>query len=910
MKKPTREEVECILEGSTVTPAGRELAITAFERKPLGPMPVTLPHCLSAAIASIGTQRQVYLNNALGQLAKIFLLEGYGSPARYYLTWIYEGVACRLVGSEKDGMTTHKARFRPFVLVYSKGKLTFSDVYPESHLQKEAEKENPVFQFQNGVWVSDIRREAVAYLGIEYEVRSTESLGECMLVNMAGLYRQSVVGYQVKDAAACRRTLDHLLETGFAAKEELIDSGMIVADDLNHLVATNQLYFPFAEQNYFDAPNCYVFRDRNAYGSYIGQRCALNKGFLEWGDGEKLKKGDEVVYYGHPAKIESTEDEGVDLRVGNSTLKLSASDVGMLKYEKKLLRKPLEPTFLPGATPREDQEAAFRRDVLAGYVRPIWPEWHSRAGRPVGDDTLTEWKNIEKTARAKGLDVLDALRPSFHLRGRRGPVIQETEHILVDVLGEAALNDDPSTVAKWWEKYKSRVVQAGYSLDYAIAYDNFRVRVHNASPVLYRRIRDGESACYEISHFSPYKSNVFLDGDLHCALAQADHMSVDYPLEHLLTHKPVEGKSLWLSVLVNISPIFPLAHVWTMHRPNAVTVQLLLLECVRRNGFLPPFIIVDNEGNFDSLAMHAVLRHAESSVLWRPSYEPRFGSQIESFFHVLSVRALRELAGNFLSVQEFERLSAAKRARNKDLLTLTELNVFIDAIFYEGIYNTPGLDGRTPSEYIAASEKYNGEFHLKPQRITENLRRNCMPPISRDGRRKISREGTVVGENILYRDERLINLAGKDGFVHPDRFAPGTAHVFVPDLDSRTYAENADGKWFTVQSDFARVFGCFSYNEVLCAFAEASQLRSGKRRCRTQNDGDVWSLNQAAAQMLATVLEDDQRFEKRYREAETMQALHPELRPGAISDVKGRLELVHSKQFDVSGIISNPDDSI
>jgi len=183
MKKPSKEELDFLLEGSSLTSLGRDFSYGAFDRKPLGPCPVTLPHCLSAAISSIGTQRQTYLNNFIGQSALMYLMEGYDSPVRYYVTWVFEGTVARPVASDKDGVTTSKGKFRPFVLAYYKGRIAFRDVYPKAHLEMEAKKDNPVFRLEGDVWVSDVRREAVAHLGIDYEVCSSESLGKCILAS-------------------------------------------------------------------------------------------------------------------------------------------------------------------------------------------------------------------------------------------------------------------------------------------------------------------------------------------------------------------------------------------------------------------------------------------------------------------------------------------------------------------------------------------------------------------------------------------------------------------------------------------------------------------------------------------------------------------------------------------------------
>lgn len=92
---------------------------------------------------------------------------------------------------------------------------------------------------------------------------------------------------------------------------------------------------------------------------------------------------------------------------------------------------------------------------------------------------------------------------------------------------------------------------------------------------------------------------------------------------------------------------------------------------------------------------------------------------------------------------------------------------------------------------------------------------------------------------------------------------------------------------------------------------EARELRAGRRGSSSRNDSDVWDINRCAAEALKNIQNDVDRQEKRYRHAETILAMNPELRPSASKEpARGGLKLVHSASIDVSGVSCDPNDSI
>jgi hypothetical protein len=918
MRKPSTEELNSLLEGVPLKPLGRELMQTVWNKPPLGPSPPRLPIGLGGAFSDDFSQTQIYLNNAIYQLGLIFLVRMQDSGVRYIASWPYETSAVWKVASSKDGVTSARAKFRPMLLCVLKGRVIFRDAYPESYLVPRSTSDNPLFRKVGDVWHCDARNEALADLGIEYEIFSDPQFGRALRKNMAILYRYALDDYVVKDEVACKVVIDLLAVRGFLLKVEIIDKGLLSAEDLNYLVATYRVYVPLLHADFFDIQTSAIYRDEVAYHQYLAERAALNGGYLRFKDGETVTEGKLVLWGDNEAVIGKITEEHVNVISNGEPHPFKHAVFALMSQDETIRVKPLNPTDLPPMRPTESVAAQFRIDVVTGRVEAKWPEDSSKkklAGKPISKDTVAEWTNWYEIAKEKGEDVYEALRPDHHRQGRHGTQVPQTEHILQDVISGALKKGDTTTIAKIFTEYEQRSEAEGHGEDQILTYKSVRQRIHNLHPSVYVCLKKGRTAAYEISRFSQYKDrDIFLDGEVNCLVAQADHYNVDMTLEHSLSHKVMEGKALWLSVLVNLEPHFPLAYALTPHRPNSATVHLLMLDCIRRNGFLPPFIILDNEGNFDCRALHAILRHCESSVLWRPSYDPRYGSGIESFFKKLSVQLLRGLVGNYVGVQNFDRLAAARLARNKDLMTIPEFDTHLEAFFFNYIYDTPTNlpSGFTPREYIENSRRYDGQFHLRPAAITDNFRRMCMPPLTAEGRRLIYGGGTVVGQNIVYNSTELVKFEGRYCFVHPDLFKGGTANVFVPHREVKELEDNEPGQWFTAVSDFAETFGCLSYAELQSMLTETRKWGGFKDR-----KVNPWLLNQKAAQGIKAIYNDPQRQEKRYRHQEALLSADPSLRaqagpqvPDSQAPVLGKPRLVHSQIFDASKNSFDPKKSI
>ncbi len=258
---------------------------------------------------------------------------------------------------------------------------------------------------------------------------------------------------------------------------------------------------------------------------------------------------------------------------------------------------------------------------------------------------------------------------------------------------------------------------------------------------------------------------------------------------------------------------------WTISfsAPSAAAAATVLFECINRHGCLPRFIVVDNAPEFDSIVMHRILQEAESHLVWRPPYQPRYGSPVEAANNKITVQILQLLAGNTVSVKSLYDYSRTFIARNPELMTLTQLSAYLKGVFEEvELQVGSARTGDEPvKDYDARRELEVGTSYRKSINLTVSLRRICMPPASNGGLRRVRDEGYVVVNNLTYYAEELKRFRGQYVRVFPDVIHPGLVYVYVSN----------DVGWLDAKSIYSDFFALYSKRELLGVIAELKHGR-------------------------------------------------------------------------------------
>jgi Mu transposase, C-terminal len=345
------------------------------------------------------------------------------------------------------------------------------------------------------------------------------------------------------------------------------------------------------------------------------------------------------------------------------------------------------------------------------------------------------------------------------------------------------------------------------------------VRDKECDRSVFVHFRDGSAARYAIAGFAPPgTANRLYQVGVPLFLAHIDHTPLGIRIENSANGRRIKCQ-VWLTVMIDAATGRKLAWTISFGVPSAAAVTAVLFECIDRHGCLPRFIVVDNAPEFDSIVMHRILQEAESHLLWRPAYHPRYGGPVEAANHKITVQVLQMLAGNTVAVKSLYDYSRTFIARSPELMTLTQLNAYLKGVFdeVEMEVGSARTGDESIKDYEARIATEVGVEHRKSIALTLAFRRLCMPRASNEGRRTVRDEGYVVVNNLAYFSEDLKRFRGQTVHVYPDLIHPGLVYIYV----------SKDVGWIDGKSIFTDFFALYSRRELLGVLAE---LKLGRLR--------------------------------------------------------------------------------
>jgi hypothetical protein len=712
----------------------------------------------------------VRLNHSTLQSALLHELDAPGSKCIEYRSWPHDIGGVRY--SVSHGYRFQVDVFRPFLFEIDEEWCGFVDAFPTSMLKKSVASGSALYEeVSEGCWTSPPIVERLSPYGLQYRILTEGHFGKWYLVNMGLLSPYHQPDYKVQQPAACEAVVAMVKAKGYMFRRELMDRQLISPEDLNYLIATRRLFFPLRLQDLTDMRTSAVYRDAIAYETFKAAKEASDGHF-------------------------SLDVQGV-----NSSTEDAANS---------------EPSFLQFVSPEAYQYAQRKLATLSEQASCWWPgSGRSRAGRLISLTTKAAWKSQAELGELIYNSAAYGLIPRWHERGSRAPKYPESELLWDRVYLKHRL-------------LKRKTIRATYGMFVAIAKRlhlpffserTAKVRDKECDRSIFVKLRDGSSARYGIAGFAPPgTANRLYQATVPFLVAHIDHTPLSIRLENSANGRRIKSQ-VWLTVMIDAATGRKLAWVISFSAPSAAAVSTVLFECIDRHKCLPRFLIVDNAPEFDSLVMHRTLQEAESHLIWRPPYQPRYGSPVEAANNKITTQVLQQLTGNTVAVKSLYDYSRTFIARNPELMTLTQLNAHLKGVFdeVELRLGSARTGDETVQEYEARRELEVGIGHRKMIELTLSLRRLCMPAASKDGLRTVRDEGYVAVNNLAYYSEDLKRHRGQHVRVFPDVIHPGLVYVFL--------GKNIG--WYTAKSIFADFFALYSKRELLGVIAE---LRLGQLR--------------------------------------------------------------------------------
>jgi hypothetical protein len=766
VKRIDPDKLDALLQRLLVTKPGNELVHEIRSGEPLDPKPRERP----------GRTRGVYVSSLMGfavrcndttlQFPLLHELDDPHSGCIEYYSWPRDigGVRYKV----KNGSRVQADVFRPFLLKISDTWCGFVDVFPNSTLKKSVDSGSALYEeVSPGHWVSAPMVERLNHYGLGYQILTESHFGPWYLLNMGFLSPYHAQEYQVMDPAACETVLGMLKSKGYLSRREVIEQNLIVADDLNHLIIARRVYFPLGTQDVTDIRSSYVFRDVAAYESFKAAKAA-SSGYL-------------------------------------------SLEADHAKSEPESGAPNPEPDFLQFVSPSAYGFAQRKLASLAERVSYWWPgSGPKRQGKLISLQTKAEWESQAELGRLLYNSEVYGLIPNWRGRGNKVSKYPESEKLWDRIYLKYRL-------------LKRYSIRATHGMFVAVAkrlrletfsYRTARERDADCEKSVFVKLRDGSAARYAIAGFAPPgTANRLYDCKVPFTLVHIDHTPLLIRLENSANGRRIKAQ-VWLTVMIDAATGQKLAWTLSFRPPSAAAVSTVLFECINEHKCLPRFIVVDNAPEFDSLVMHRILQEAESHLVWRPPYHPRYGAPVEAANNKITTQLLQQLTGNTVAVKNLYDFSRTFIARNPELMTLTQLQAHLKGVFAEvELELGSARTGDEPiKDYVERYKRDYGEKYRKTVILTPLFRALCMPPASGNGIRIVRDEGYVVVGNLPYFgvDGELKRFKGQRVRVHPDVIHPGLVYIYV---------DNETG-WITGSSIYADFFALYSKREIQGVIAE------------------------------------------------------------------------------------------
>lgn len=768
VKRIDSDRLDALLRRLLVTKQGIELVNEIRDGEPLEPKPRIRAGRMRGEYVSPLMGFAVRLNDFTLQSALLYELDDPHAKCLEYYSWPTNLGGVRY--SVSNGSRTQVDVVRPFLLKISEEWCGLVDAFPTSMLKKISMGGSALYEeVDEGHWTSPPVVERLSCYGLQYQILTEKHFGHWYLINMGLLspYHQS--DYKVRDPAACESVVTIVKAKGYMFRRDLIDRQLIEPDDLNHLIVTRRVFFPLQLQDVTDMRSSAVFRDATAYEVFRAAKAATD-GFLSL----------------------------------DTTGRQPSADATL---------KP-EPEFIQFVSPEAYDYAHRKLVTLSERVSYWWPgSGPTREGKLIPPATKALWKSQAELGELLYNSATYGLIPRWHERGDRAPRFPESEQLWDRVFLKHRLLKR-ETIRRTHAVFTSLAERLGLP-PFSERTAKARDKAYDRS--VFVKLRDGSAARYAIAGFAPPgTANRLYQTTVPFFLAHIDHTPLSIRIENSANGRRIKSQ-VWLTVMIDVATGRKLAWTISFSAPSAAAVMTVLFECIDRHGCLPRFIVLDNAPEFDSIVMHRILQEAESHLLWRPAYHPRYGSPVEAANHKITVQVLQQLAGNTVAVKSLYDYSRTFIARNPELMTLTQLNGCLKGVFDEVELEVGSArTGDEPvKDHDARRELEVGIAYRKPIKLTLSFRRLCMPPASNEGLRRVRDEGYVVVNNLAYFSEDLKRFRGQNVRVFPDVIHPGLVYVYV----------SAHDGWVDAKSTFADFFALYSKREIVGVIAELKHAR-------------------------------------------------------------------------------------
>lgn len=546
--------------------------------------------------------------------------------------------------------------------------------------------------------------------------------------------------------------------------QDIIDEGFINRiDEIYAAIANNQILSSVCKIPIREYGKFLLFKDKSAATLHEGIE-DVSPNIYRLNRLSRPKLGELLFISGVEHRVVDSEGATIKLMKNDGEFRrLSPAEFHKLEDSGSLVR-PGKPQNHNGSDYLLGYSYTHPKDLKEGEQRvaildSIYSGKTTAKDHEISRWTFEDWRRKDRRAVSTGHARALALAPKHSKKGNRNP---KASPAALQLAREAYANHykTPASpnIYSAWNKYKNICKEKNVQRISMPAF--YALRPKLLGPQKLDAGRVGRRAAYSDSSFKEdYGYNTTREGSRPFELGLMDSTQID-----LECCSSKSGKVLarpWLTILFDAYTKMIIAFALLYERPSAVTVMILIRDCVRRHGRAPTVIKSDRAGEFKGLYMRDVISKIIPFSESNPPGEPRFNAFCERWFGKLNTELFHNLPGNTKATRNPRSITKGFAPRDHAQHTLAEGYYLIEN-FTQRIYaNTLNpILGKTPLEAMHDGLLLAGMDQMPRIAFDENLIISTCPPVNRSGTRVFVKPRGVKVNSVFYSNPHLDSAIG------------------------------------------------------------------------------------------------------------------------------------------------------
>ncbi|MEH2207243.1 MAG: DDE-type integrase/transposase/recombinase [Nostoc sp.] len=773
---------------------------------------------ISGNYPSLKMGRTIQFESHQVELIAIKLFYEYDDDVYEYWDQAFQFPIKYKANSGKNITTAHIPDF----FVIRKNSVGFEEWKPEITLENLAIKQsNRYSRTDDDLWHSPPAEEYAQKLGVYYRLRSNIEIDWIKYRNIQYLRGYLDKQYIVSDEIANIIIAVVTLNPGITFDQLREEAKVASVDDINALIATNNIYIDLSATPLIEQERVHIFRDKvtaEAYAIAVHSRSNTVTHSLQVID---VQVGLSIIWDSKVFTIKTMGETKIWLSGDDVLVSLAHAEFhklvehGEIKgIASQLQEQPsINSTgweYFLQASPETLSKANKRYQSIVSYLRGDTIEVSS-----ISERTIRDWKAKFKKAKEKyGCGLIGLIDQ------KKGNSISryssDTWEFIDKIIKEEYETFKQKNVWATYEHLKDQWEEEGI-LEPIPSHTTFYERVKQHSGYKQTKNREGSRAANQ--KLPPFKLEFSTPrhGDRPFEIVHIDHTLLD--IEIVCGYTDMKLGRPWVTAMIDAYTRRILAVYITFDAPSYRSCMMVMRICVQRFGRFPETIVVDNGKEFKSIYFDTLLARFECCKKHRPPDMPKFSSIIERWFGTNNTQFINNLRGNTQITKHIRLVKKANNPKNLAVWTLDEFYEYFANGYCYSVYEQkkhPALEGFSPFEAFAAGLAHSGSRPHQKIIYDEQFRILTLPSVPK-GTAKVQ---PATGVRINYQDYWSID----DSFLRPDIEGKQVPVRYDP-FDYATAYAYVQGHWVRCISKHYNRFQGHSEREVMIATMISTRKR-------------------------------------------------------------------------------------